>query len=558
MFKTIRSSIAKLFRLNQGAPASGDPRVVLVPSRQRMYASARGGSGWTSITSSADAELSSSLTRLRNKSRELVRDAAHAKRAKRIVQNNVVGRGMKLQSRVKDNRGNLRNMLNERIEEAFATWSRAEFCHTGGELPFSEIERLAMGEVFEAGEILVRIHPQAFGGSAIPLALEVIEAERLVEQYSMAAPLENGNVLKAGIERDAFDRPVAYWFRPHPGNMRTVVDYGSVERVPAEFVIHLRILERFPQGRGEPWLHAVARKLDDLDGYTDAEIRAARGAATYMASIESDSPDSSDMGGTINDDGSQVAELTPGLIARLRRGEKMNFYSPDRPNSGAEPFLRYMLREFAAGAGLSYEAVSRDYSQSNYSASRLSLLDDRDTWRILQGWFITHFRERVHRIWIRQAVLAGAITGIDLESYGMSPARYEAAEFKPRGWSWVDPQKEVKAAADAVRNGFTTVTEVINLTGNGQDFAEVMEERAFELKQMAELGLKFDTDPSMPAPKDPAAPGNADQAGEAGAGGDQAAGAGDGQQNDGAASEGRIFDLRPADERRVIFRRGQE
>ena len=42
----------------------------------------------------------------------------------------------------------------------------------------------------------------------------------------------------------------------------------------------------------------------------------------------------------------------------------------------------------AAGCGPSYESLSRDYSQSNYSSSRLSLLDDRDLWRVLQQWWL--------------------------------------------------------------------------------------------------------------------------------------------------------------------------
>ncbi|MGA0920517.1 MAG: phage portal protein, partial [Gemmatimonadaceae bacterium] len=35
----------------------------------------------------------------------------------------------------------------------------------------------------------------------------------------------------------------------------------------------------------------------------------------------------------------------------------------------------------ASGIGVSYESISRDYSQSNYSSSRLALLEDHDLYK---------------------------------------------------------------------------------------------------------------------------------------------------------------------------------
>ena len=68
--------------------------------------------------------------------------------------------------------------------------------------------------------------------------------------------------------------------------------------------------------------------------------------------------------------------------------------------------------------------------------------------------------------------------------------------FKPRGWSWVDPTKEVAAYKEAVKAGFTTVSDVIAATANGKDLEDVLETRRRELDAMAEVGLSFDTDPA--------------------------------------------------------------
>jgi len=471
------------------------PRVIsredAAPARAvRMYQAAKQSpltAGFGTSTTSADQELASSLPILRARSRQLCRDAGYAKRARVVVVNNVIGSGIGLQAQVMSTRNTLRENTNSAIEEAWLEWCRADSCHTGGTLHFADLERLAMGQVFEAGEIFVRKHPRRFGQSRIPYALEIIEAERIADLRGVSAPA-NG-VMRLGIEADQYHRPIAYWIRRrHPGE--TGVGYAGrdeIERVPANEIIHLRIVDRWPQMRGEPWMHAVARKLNDMDGYSEAEIIAARGAAAYMAAIES--ADGETALTETQADGSQQMGFEPGSVWKLATGEKVVFNAPVRPNAAMDPFMRMMLREIAAGVGVSYESLSRDYSQSNYSSSRLALLDDRDLWRVLQLWFIRSFREVVHREWLMQAVLAGAIPGIPIDQYAANPAAFEAARFKPRGWTWIDPAKEVQSKIEAVQAGFTTVTDVIAETANGDDIEDILQRRRRELDMMEAMGL---------------------------------------------------------------------
>jgi lambda family phage portal protein len=477
-----------------------------------MYAAARPsrthlGLGGTNTT--ANAELSVSLQRLRSASRQLVRDSAYAKRAKKIVVDNVIGTGIGMQAEVRSTRDSLREAVNDAIEWAWWDWCRADRCHTGGQLHFQDLERQAMGQVFEAGEVLIREHYRAFGDSKVPLGLELIEAERLADGYAEPGPVVAGNVVLDGIEVDSFYRPVAYWiYQRHPGEIRKDTTRSDrLERVPADQIIHLRLIDRWPQVRGEPWMHAVIRKLADIDGYTEAEIVAARAASMYFGTIESDEETAAL--GEEQEDGTYHLPLEPGMVEKLPPGQKLNFINPNRPNSALDPFLRYMLREMAAGVGTSYESLSRDYSQSNYSSARLALVEDRSHWRALQQWFIRGFRERVHRVWLRQAVLARAIPGVGLAEYAADPSKFEAVSFKPRGWSWVDPTKEVAAYKEAVMAGFTTVADVIAETGGGRDIEEVLKQRRRELDQMDAEGLTFDTSPEAyekPEPTPPAPP----------------------------------------------------
>lgn len=473
-------------------------------AHHRMYSAAklsRLTAGWgQNSASSADTELVSSLRVIRSRSRALVRDAGYAKRAKGIVVNNVIGSGIGMQGNVSDPSGKLIQRINDDIEAAWEDWICAEYCHTGGALHFSDLERAMMGQIFESGEILVREHFYPFGGGKIPYALEMIEPERLCDEIQPGTPLPSSTI-RMGVEVDRFYRPVAYWLRQyHQGEIQLAHEaVDMIERVPADQIIHLRIVDRWPQTRGEPWLHAAARKLNDMDGYSEAEIVAARAAASYMGIIEST------LENPLGDDGTEIIdgvavvsnemELEPGVIQHLNPGEKFNSFAPNRPNAQIDPFMRLMLREAAAGVGTSYESLSKDYSQSNYSSSRLALLDDRDLWRAIQAFFIRSFRQRIHKRFLQQAVFSKALKTISVEEYATNIKKYEAVKFKPRGWSWIDPTSEVEAYKEAVKGGFTTVTRVIAQTGDGYDLEDMLTERQHELELAKERGLTFDTDP---------------------------------------------------------------
>jgi lambda family phage portal protein len=245
----------------------------------------------------------------------------------------------------------------------------------------------------------------------------------------------------------------------------------------------------------------VATKLDDMNEYSRAEVEAARASSYYFATIKTPESATAALADSADPSLQPTMTIESGLIQSLAPGEELVFHSPNRPNAALDPFMRAMLREISAGVGVSYESLSRDYSQSNYSSSRLALMDDRDTWRHLQRWWIRSFREPLHRIWLQQAVFAGAVPAVPVGAYALDRPRYEAVLFKCRGWSWIDPAKEQQAFADAVRNGFTTVTDVIAQTGGGLDIEDVIATRKRELQMLEEAGINVETTvPDVPEP----------------------------------------------------------
>lgn len=443
-------------------------------------------------TTSQNQETYEGLTVVRARSRDLCRNAPYARRARSIIVNNVIGSGIGLQCKLKNRLGRPAEKVNEAIEEAWQRWCRAEFCTVGGIIPFADLERLLMAETFEAGEMFVRERFED-RGSGIPYCLEPVESERVPHEVPYSITTKKNTL---GVDVDEFFRPQAYWIADgYPSELLSFsIRPRRVERVEADRVIHLQVMLRWPQTRGMPWLAPVIKKINHANAYTEAELIAARGAANYMGSWEG----TSDFPGVPEPphaDGSRQTKLAPGTVLDPVAGRKFVLHSPNRPNAALDPFMRYLLKEIAVGQDLPYSSLSGDYSDTNYSSSRLALLDERDTWRHLQQWYVRGFRQRVFRVWLRQAVMVGAIAGIDAEDYVMNPEKYECAvKYKCRGWSWVDPEKEVNSAKEAIRAGLTTRTHVVSQTADGRDVEDIDEERKQEIEDAEALGLQFDVD----------------------------------------------------------------
>ncbi|TAE80791.1 MAG: phage portal protein [Alphaproteobacteria bacterium] len=109
------------------------------------------------------------------------------------------------------------------------------------------------------------------------------------------------------------------------------------------------------------------------------------------------------------------------------------------------------LHAIAAGLGITYEQLTGDLSQVNYSSLRAGLLEFR-RWIEILRWhvFIPMFCNQVWRRFIDRAYVAGVINRQD---YGVV---WSAPKFE-----MIDPLKDAQADTLMMRNGTLTLREAI-------------------------------------------------------------------------------------------------
>lgn len=491
---------------------------VLAPRAARAYAGASTDRLMADMPSwgtsfSANEEIRRALLPLRSRSRQLARDNDYMKAFLRMVRTNVVGPdGFGLQMRIRQkNGGSFDAGANDLVEAAWAQWSRLGVCTVDGRICRADLERLVIEQVARDGEAIVRLW-RSWKRNRFHFAVQLLEADRLAEDRNVMPGADGaigdyrvpaGHSVRMGVELDAFERPVAYFLRHHhPGDRAGQSRTEGLERVAADQILHLFVADRPHAARGVPWVHAGIRRLAMLGGYEEAELVAARTAAAKMGfytSLESEAPPVGP--DAVGSDGTLIKEAEPGVLEQLPPGVDFKTFDPQHPTQAFPFFLKAMVRGVSAGLGVSYNSLASDLEAVNYSSLRQGALNERDEWRVLQSWMREAFVRPLFETWLDQALLARAIE-LPLQDF----ERFNKPHFVPRGWQWVDPQREIEADIRAVALGVKTRSQIC--AERGLDFEEVLRQLAEEQKLAAQLGVKLGEQPqsvSSPPPAPPAA-----------------------------------------------------
>lgn len=451
-------------------------------------------SGWLPGGGSADEDLLPDLATLRERSRDMNRNDGYAAGATETVVNNTVGSGFRLQSRMDremlSSAGFSEGEVEALQEQAERVWRRqTRHWDAQDAMDFSEIENLVFRQVMENGEIFVL--PSMIPRGEAPwrpysLALEFVEADRVE-----SPPGADRETVRSGIELGERGQPLAYWIRDsHPGDYR----FGSISTKHQRYakrqangrpqVLHLFWKRRPGQNRGRPFFAPVLDKFKDLADYMEAEVVAARVAACFAAFVTKEDSLGGRLANSTQESNQRLETLEPGIIEYLGAGEDVKFGAPNRPGGTFEPFVEGALREIAAGLGLPWQLVAKEFSDMNYSSARTALLEARRFFVAWQEWLAKKFHQVIYELLLEEAWLRGDFNVVDF--YGLEEALVRARWIAP-GWKWVDPTKEAQASQMAIDMGISTLAD--EAATQGRDWEEVLEQRAREISRARELGV---------------------------------------------------------------------
>lgn len=427
-------------------------------------------SGWKTPSTSANVETLQGIGPLRDRSRDLVRNNPWIGRALDLWVGDAVGTGISSTLAV-----------DAAVGDLWKRWAGTTACDADGLADLAGLQALVARAEWESGEVLIRRRwRRAEDGLPVPLQLQVLEADHL--DHTKTESLKNGGQILGGVEFDALGKRVAYWlFDAHPGEHYRLGRSLESRRIDAADVIHLFRRTRPGQVRGVPRLAPVILRARDLDDYEDAELTRKKIEACFSVFVKTDGGGSSGLGKVGHDaEGRATARVAPGLIKHLRPGEDVTFASPT-PTAGYADYLRAQLRAMAAGAGVTYEGMTGDLSQVNYSSIRAGQLAYRRSVEQYQ-WlvFVPIVCRRIEAWFIEAAALAG------------KRPDSAAVDWSTPRWEWVDPVKDMKGELLKIAAGTQSFSELIRRQGNQPDL--VINELAEDWKKLADAGIPISLD----------------------------------------------------------------
>lgn len=381
---------------------------------------------------------------------------------------NVIGTGIKPQART----GN--KEIDDKLEALWKKWATTN-CDITGQSTFYELQKMLLLRRFVDGEILIN---KVYDNSAeIPLKLQVIKTDLLDTSRFNG---NNKNVVRSGVELTSYLKPVAYWIlQKTPDGFLTL----DSKRVKAENMIHLFDKTSPEQIRGISELAPLVMRIKSMEDYLDAETMSAKVAACFSIFIKRNSSGYNQYSENNKD---RIEEIHPGMISYLNQGESIETANPSRSMTSAKDVVNLQQRLIGAGAGLSYELVSRDFNNANFSSARQGLLEDQMTFKPIQKYMIEHFCNPIWIDFVEACVLKGLI---NIKDFFSNKEKYTNSEWIAQGWSWIDPEKEVNADIKAMQNGGKTFAQWC--AERGYSWQDQLDQMAREKEYAEKLGLKL-------------------------------------------------------------------
>lgn len=328
--------------------------------------------GWAVTNRSAEATDQAYRDVVRARARDLERNSDIMNSVLRSYRRNVIGAGFQLQANGKNSR------INKELERLWKKWCKARNCDVTGTQNFMQIMGMAVTrKKVDGGILFVKVYTN---DGMIPFKLQMIEVDELDNMRT--GTQKNGNRVIGGIEYNKYNRPIGYWIRQYDIDGFTL---SAPRFVPAKDVIFYYTKNRPSQVREMSDMSPTIPRIRDTNEFMTAVSVKERIAACLSVFIKKTLPPVGIGRGTNSDNSAKHdydgKTLTPGMIKELNAGDDVQVVNPTGQATDATAFTKLQQRMIGAGQGLSYEATSRDMSETNYASARQGAIEDEMTYQ---------------------------------------------------------------------------------------------------------------------------------------------------------------------------------
>jgi len=508
-------------------PRAGDPSAIAGGAYDGASRFSRDLATWAPPIRSVNQDILEDKDTIDGRTRDTMRNDAFVSSGNSIRKDNIVGDMFLLNAKPAFKVLRLDEKwaeeFQEEVEEKFTLIAESpdNWLDASRQNTLTSLVRMVIGIHLMSGEVLASVEwMKKDGVRPCRTAIQMIDLDRLGNP-SFQPPTK---FLQGGVYRDRFGAPLGYWTRnAHPSEYMNadVFDWTFTRaRLPWGRLQMIHIFEQFrpDQVRGISEMVSTLKELRVTKRFRDIVLQNAVVNATYAASIESDLPSEAVFaalgGGDVSEGNIAAAiqsyaggylsaineyartaknlQLDGVKIPHLFPGSKLQLRPAGQGGPLGTEFEQSLLRYIAAGLGVSYEQLSRDYSQTNYSSVRAAMNETYKSMQALKRLVADRFATHVYRLWLEEAIGTGIITSMPRNAPafwdGLNRDAYGQCSWIGASRGQIDELKETQAAV--LRGKYNLSTDEAELGRLGQDWRQVYRQRAREKKMRDELGIE--------------------------------------------------------------------
>lgn len=435
-----------------------------------------GSANWRTVNQSAEYTDRYSRDVVRARARDLERNSDMMNSVVGAFKRNVYGSGFSLRPKT----GN--DVLDQELSKAWKRWCKKQNCDVTGMQSFNQIMRMCVRRKKVDGGILIlkRYTAQGF----IPFQIQTMEVDEL--DLAQIIPKHEKNRVVGGIEYNRWNRPEGYWFKQY--DIDGTIPINSVY-VDAKDVIFYFSKIRPSQIREISDLSPTLTRIRDANEFMVAVSVKERIAACLSVFIKKMNPSNTlGRGRQINEEGKVSYEgktIAPGMIRELEPGDDIQVVNPNGQGTDAATYIKLMQHMIGAGQGLSYEATSRDMSETNYASARQGMIEDGLTYDD-EKELLLEVMDEIYETFVISCVLAGVVSVPD---FWENKEKYMGHIWTAAPKKWIDPAKEASANKVALNTGQKTFQQIAE--ENGRDWREQLDDTLEVLAYAKEKGLEL-------------------------------------------------------------------
>ena len=400
-----------------------------------------------SIWDTTEDEDIADLQTLRATSRDKYKNNGFYKGVIQAATDHTIGSGLRAKSTIKYKQiPSLTEARAKEIESAFDayfnSWAESTICDITAKDNFASLQRLAYKIYKKDGDSFASL-PLTPIGDRKAIQVNLIGAENITS---------NEAEFIEGIRVSKNKMPLQYSIAQSNNTFKVVSAFSKGKRN----ILHIFERERAKQVRGIPFLSPVMRDVDAIDQYMKYELTAAKLAAIFFGSIETQTKD--DMFGDEVDlttgEQNQTVKNTvkENSITQLATGDKLNIHQQGRDNPNYDKFIMTSLQKVSAESRIPLEIILAQFV-SSYSASRAAMLQMMKFVNPERMNFINSFCKPTREQVITWGILQGDLIVPD---FFENRASYLKAIWIGDPMGSVDPTKDVKAKVNAIDNHLCT------------------------------------------------------------------------------------------------------